>query len=102
MIVYRDIYLQDLVPIPEAEFCIIRPDGSKHYYLNGNRHKTDGPAIIWSNGDEEWYIHDKCHREDGPAVIFADGDVQYWYQDIQHPRVKDSEQWKKKVEQFKK
>ena len=41
-------------------------------------HRTDGPAIEYSNGDKEWLIHGVLHREDGPAVECANG-TKAWY-----------------------
>ena len=44
-------------------------DGSRHYYnTNGELHRTDGPAVEWSNGAKFWYHNDRLHRTDGPAV----------------------------------
>lgn len=31
-------------------------DGTKSWYLNGNLHREDGPAIEWGDGDKWWYI----------------------------------------------
>ena len=45
----------------------ISDDGNKYWYLNGKLHRTDGPAIEYSNGDKSWYINGKLHRTDGPA-----------------------------------
>ena len=53
-------------------------DGDKLWYLNGNLHRTDGPAIEYADGSKAWYLNGKCHRTDGPAVEFADG-TKYWY-----------------------
>ena len=58
--------------------CEIRPDGTKAWYLNGKRHRKDGPAVEWANGDKAWYLNGKCHREDGPAIEYADGS-KAWY-----------------------
>jgi len=52
--------------------------GDKVWYLNGKRHREDGPAIEWASGDKFWYLNGKRHREDGPAVEYADG-TKYWY-----------------------
>ena len=52
-------------------------DGSKYWYLNGKRHRTDGPATERTNGDKFWCLNGKLHRTDGPAVEFADGD-KFW------------------------
>ena len=52
--------------------------GTKEWYLNGQRHREDGPAIEWADGSKEWYLNDQYHREDGPAIEWADGS-KYWY-----------------------
>lgn len=31
--------------------------GTKRWYLNGEFHREDGPAIIYPDGDYRWYIH---------------------------------------------
>jgi len=53
-------------------------NGTKEWYLNGERHRTDGPAIECADGDKLWYLNGKCHRSDGPAVERADG-TKSWY-----------------------
>ena len=55
-------------------------DGSKSWYLNGKRHREDGPALEWADGTKYWFLNDKYHREDGPAVEYANGD-KFWYLD---------------------
>ena len=30
-----------------------------HWYLNGNRHRVDGPAIEYANGDKRWYLNNR-------------------------------------------
>ncbi len=32
----------------------VHDDGNKHWYLNGERHREDGPAIEWADGDKWW------------------------------------------------
>jgi hypothetical protein len=56
----------------------VSEDGDRHWYLNGERHREDGPAIEYANGDRFWYLHGKLHRTAGPAVEFADG-TPYWF-----------------------
>ena len=34
-------------------------DGRKCWFLNGNLHREDGPAIEWSNGYKAWYLDGK-------------------------------------------
>jgi hypothetical protein len=48
------------------------------WYLNGDKHRTDGPAIALRNGTQEWYQFDRLHRIDGPAVILSNG-MMSWY-----------------------
>lgn len=55
-------------------------DGDKYWYLNGKRHREDGPSIERANGNKYWYLDDKLHREDGPAIEYADG-TKKWYLD---------------------
>ena len=52
-------------------------NGDKYWYLNGKRHREDGPAIEYTNGDKEWWINDKRHREDGPAI--ESNGSKFWY-----------------------
>ena len=55
-------------------------DGTKVWYLNGKLHRTDGPAIECSDGTKWWYLDDKLHRTDGPAVEFSNG-AKEWHLD---------------------
>ena len=49
----------------------VYPDGDKFWYLNGKRHREDGPAMEFADGPKYWYLNDKRHREDGPAIEYA-------------------------------
>ena len=31
--------------------------GTKHWYLNGKRHREDGPAFEGANGSKSWYLN---------------------------------------------
>jgi hypothetical protein len=53
-------------------------NGAKIWFLNGERHREDGPAAERANGTKVWYLNGKYHREDGPAVEYADGDKEWW------------------------
>jgi hypothetical protein len=66
----------------------------EEWYLKGQRHRKDAPAIIaggleeWYlrgvlqravvDGDQLWYQNDRLHRDDGPAVIRRDGTQEFW------------------------
>ena len=58
--------------------AVIWASGTQAWYVNGQRHRLDGPAFIGANGSQEWWVNDQLHRLDGPAVIGADG-TQEWY-----------------------
>ena len=53
-------------------------NGDKHWYLNGERHREDGPACEWANGTKYWYLNGKVHRESGPAIEYVSGS-KYWF-----------------------
>jgi hypothetical protein len=52
--------------------------GTKYWYLDGQLHRDDGPAIEHMNGSRKWYKHGKLHRIGGPAIENADGS-EAWY-----------------------
>lgn len=58
--------------------AIERANGYKYWYLNDQLHREDGPAIEWDRGTKEWYLNDKRHREDGPAIEWANGSKAWW------------------------
>ena len=62
----------------DAPICKTFPNGNKQWFLNGELHREDGPAIERTNGDKEWYLNGVRHREDGPAVENANG-MKMWY-----------------------
>lgn len=35
----------------------VYPSGIKEWYLNGQRHREDGPAVECSDGDKSWYLN---------------------------------------------
>ena len=63
----------------EKSECIIGYNlGTEFWYLNGLRHREDGPAIEYTDGSKYWYLNGKLHREDGPAVEYTNGRTEYW------------------------
>jgi hypothetical protein len=52
--------------------------GTKYWYLNGKRHREDGPAVEHASGGKEWCLNGELHREDGPACEYYDG-TKSWY-----------------------
>ena len=63
--------------------AIERSNGDKWWYLNGELHREDGPAVEDPNGYKAWYLNGKEHREDGPAVEYSDGD-KWWFLNGEH------------------
>jgi hypothetical protein len=66
----------------------VYPGGYKGWFLNGKRHREDGPAVEYANGYKAWYLNGKLHREDGPAMEWASGD-KWWY--LNNKRVTEEE-----------
>ena len=62
----------------ENSVCETSADGSKWWFLNGERHRSDGPAIEYANGSKWWFLNGERHREGGPAIEWADGSKS-WY-----------------------
>ena len=58
--------------------AVERADGSKAWFLNGKYHREDGPAVESVTRRKEWYLNGKRHREDGPAIEYVDG-TKEWY-----------------------
>tara|TARA_R110002020_G_scaffold331803_1_gene547272 strand:+ start:152 stop:475 length:324 start_codon:yes stop_codon:yes gene_type:complete len=56
----------------------VYPNGHKEWFLNGNFHREDGPAVEYPHGTKIWYLNDKLHREDGPAVESANGNKEWF------------------------
>jgi hypothetical protein len=50
--------------------CIIYPNGTKTWLLDGQRHRLDGPAVEYADGDRSWLQYGIFHREDGPAMEY--------------------------------
>ncbi len=58
--------------------CIEWADGSKWWYLNGQLHRIDGPAVEWASGYKAWFQNDERHRLDGPAAEYFNGDKRWF------------------------
>ncbi len=53
-------------------------DGRREWFLNGKKHREDGPAVEYTDGNRFWFLNGKIHREDGPAWEEPDG-TRKWY-----------------------
>ena len=63
---------------PDFTGCLINNFDVKVWYLNGECHRTDGPAIEYPDGIKEWWINGKYHRTNGPAIEYPDGIKEWW------------------------
>ena len=57
--------------------AIIDKDGNQYWYLNGKKHRINGPAVILANGTRYWFQDDRLQREDGPAIILQNGKMEF-------------------------
>jgi hypothetical protein len=51
-------------------------------------------AVIYANGDQEWYLNEQWHRTDGPAIIWSDGSRAWWL----HGQPFTEANWRQQVE----
>ena len=58
-------------------------NGNKQWFLNGELHREDGPAIEYTSGTKVWYLNGERHREDGPAIESEDGTFEWFLNDTQ-------------------
>jgi len=73
------------------KYTVIVDDyGTREWYVNGELHREDGPAVEEANGTKCWYINGNRHRIDGPAIEYYDGS-ECWY--INNEKMSESE-WK--------
>lgn len=48
------------------------------WFLNGVRHRVDGPALLARDGTESWWMNGVLHRDGLPAVARVDGSREWW------------------------
>ena len=69
--------VEELINI-EQPTMEVDENGTKFWYLNGECHRADGPAVEYANGTKYWYLNGNLHRLDGPAVECPNR-LNYWY-----------------------
>ena len=42
----------------------VHDDGDKYWFLNGKRHREDGPAIEYCGGTKHWWLNDVKYTEE--------------------------------------
>ena len=40
------------------------PSGNKYWFLNGQFHREDGPAVEYSGGFKRWYLNDRKYSRE--------------------------------------
>ena len=87
------IYIQQIFSIMSsiAKTKILKNLDQTTYFVNGKKHRLDGPAVE-SPLVKEWWVNGKRHREDGPAVYYYDK-LEWWLNGKRHctngPAVED-------------
>jgi hypothetical protein len=64
--------------------AIENADGTKRWFLNGKYHCENGPAVERIDGTKKWYLNGSLHRENGPAVEYANGSKHWFLNDKRH------------------
>ena len=49
----------------------------QEWWIDIGRHRTDGPALIFSSGRVEYWQEGRLHRMDGPAI--SDNGKKFWF-----------------------
>jgi hypothetical protein len=72
------------VPATIAPICATQPNGTRKWYVDGQLHREDGPAIERPDGTKAWFRNGRLHREDGPALEFPDGSRRFFLNGEEH------------------
>ena len=70
----RDKEPESNVQLPDGTWRRVTYDGDVLYTKNKNRvdyHRTDGPAIEWSDGGKQWYVDNNEYSEEDFNAIFG-------------------------------
>lgn len=62
----------------KCAFCAGGGQGCMEWFVEGIRHRADGPAVIHADGSREWWYRGELHREGGPARERIDGPNEWW------------------------
>jgi hypothetical protein len=84
----------ELYHMPTEPVMRVNKYGAEEWLVNGQPHRTDGPAYIAKDGYQAWWVNGKRHRTDGPAVIWHDGDHEWFINGVDV--TKEAKQWIRK------
>ena len=68
-------------PADYTGFVAEYPNGSKEWWLNGQRHRVDGPAREWADGTKNWYLNGNfiyALEPIGDYILIEDGLPLLW------------------------
>ena len=60
---YENYTPEVLERLKELGYDVKKNDNSVIWYLNGELHRTDGPAVEYADGDKYWYLNGKEYSE---------------------------------------
>jgi len=93
--IYKEISEEDYWDLQDqtGAYLVLYSGGTKEWYLNGKRHREDGPAIEGADGDNYWYLHGVPHREDGPAIEYSEEDKEWYLHGERHREDGPAVEW---------
>ena len=58
---------------------VVDEKGTRRYYNRDDRlHRTNGPAVEYTDGTKRWLQDGQYHRIDGPAMEYPTGDNRWF------------------------
>lgn len=81
----RPLYLRTVTDPVEREYLerffdqVHRQDATVYHMRNGVAHRVDGPAVEYENGDKEWFLYGERHCTDAPAIESLHERFEAWY-----------------------
>jgi len=80
----------------EESISFVNQDGDTIWYLPSKGksywHQLDRPAIEYANGSKSWFVNGERHRLDGAAIESADGSKS-WFVNGNHLPIDEVEEW---------
>jgi hypothetical protein len=68
------------VPFWFTGIAVNTMNDDRYWFLNGKRHREDGPAVIRGYGAaKEWWLNGLLHRIDGPAIERPERTSEWWW-----------------------
>jgi hypothetical protein len=81
----KTIKVKSYREIPGGYTGIVEWPMIRGWFLNGEKHRLEGPAIEGldvSHTPKEWWVYGKLHRLDGPAIEWSDNGKSWWVDGI--------------------